>query len=147
MSSDADQLAELGYTSEFKRDMSLWANFAPGFTYLSPESRALRRFLPTRHVPPYAMTVAAIVPAIIVLVSIMLYGVLAMINIAWPRTPNAPWYDNWIVSLGAAIVIGVGLLYMAIGKPHERGGGLAGDAIAPPQEGRSTTATTTGAPS
>lgn len=33
---DAAALASLGYQSEFKRDMSLWANFALGFTYLSP---------------------------------------------------------------------------------------------------------------
>lgn len=34
--SDEDELAALGYTSEFKRDMSPWANFSLGFTYLSP---------------------------------------------------------------------------------------------------------------
>ena len=33
---DAAHLAALGYSSEFKRDMSLWANFSLGFTYLSP---------------------------------------------------------------------------------------------------------------
>jgi len=33
---DAARLAALGYTSEFKREMSLWANFSLGFTYLSP---------------------------------------------------------------------------------------------------------------
>ena len=33
---DAARLASLGYTSEFRRDMSPWANFALGFTYLSP---------------------------------------------------------------------------------------------------------------
>ena len=33
---DAAALAALGYTSEFKRDMSPWANFSLGFTYLSP---------------------------------------------------------------------------------------------------------------
>ena len=33
---DHAHLAALGYTSEFKRDMSLWANFSLGFTYLSP---------------------------------------------------------------------------------------------------------------
>ena len=33
---DADHLSALGYTSEFKRDMSPWANFSLGFTYLSP---------------------------------------------------------------------------------------------------------------
>jgi hypothetical protein len=35
---DAARLAALGYTSEFKRDMSLWANFSLGFTYLSPST-------------------------------------------------------------------------------------------------------------
>ena len=34
--SDAEQLRQLGYTSNFNRSMSLWENFALGFTYLSP---------------------------------------------------------------------------------------------------------------
>ncbi|WML52339.1 amino acid permease [Neobacillus sp. PS3-12] len=34
--SDAAHLASLGYESEFRRDMSPWANFSLGFTYLSP---------------------------------------------------------------------------------------------------------------
>jgi amino acid transporter len=33
---DAEQLRELGYTSNFKRTISLWENFSLGFTYLSP---------------------------------------------------------------------------------------------------------------
>ncbi len=33
---DAAHLHALGYSSEFKRDMSPWANFSLGFTYLSP---------------------------------------------------------------------------------------------------------------
>lgn len=33
---DAEQLKALGYTSKFERSMSLWQNFALGFTYLSP---------------------------------------------------------------------------------------------------------------
>ncbi|MEI9929558.1 MAG: amino acid permease [Rhizomicrobium sp.] len=33
---DAAQLAALGYTAKFDRKMSLWENFALGFTYLSP---------------------------------------------------------------------------------------------------------------
>ncbi|MBC9927507.1 MULTISPECIES: APC family permease [unclassified Leucobacter] len=33
---DADHLAVLGYEGKFDRSMSLWANFALGFTYLSP---------------------------------------------------------------------------------------------------------------
>ena len=31
-----NHLAMLGYTSEFRREMSLWANISLGFTYLSP---------------------------------------------------------------------------------------------------------------
>jgi len=33
---DGDHLAALGYENSFNRSMSLWANFALGFTYLSP---------------------------------------------------------------------------------------------------------------
>lgn len=33
---DDEQLASLGYEQRFKREMSPWANFALGFTYLSP---------------------------------------------------------------------------------------------------------------
>ncbi len=33
---DAEQLRALGYTSNFERSMTLWQNFALGFTYLSP---------------------------------------------------------------------------------------------------------------
>jgi amino acid transporter len=33
---DAEHLAVLGYNDSFKRSMSFWANFALGFTYLSP---------------------------------------------------------------------------------------------------------------
>src|SRR5262245_23650495 len=33
---DDDQLRELGYRPRFERSMSLWGNFALGFTYLSP---------------------------------------------------------------------------------------------------------------
>lgn len=33
---DAEHLAVLGYDDSFKRSMSFWANFALGFTYLSP---------------------------------------------------------------------------------------------------------------
>jgi amino acid transporter len=147
-------------------------------------SGLFRKFLPHRHVPPYAMLVAAIVPAIIVLGSVvstkaltsiisfatlgiylgfhmvtfaalrarlkgwtpsgnftlgswgmvvnvaaLAYGVAAMVIMAWPRTPDVPWYDNWIVALSAAIGAGVGLVYMVIVRPYERSDAIAGDAI------------------
>jgi amino acid transporter len=148
-------------------------------------SRLLRRFQPTRHVPPYAMAVAAVVPAVIVLGSVfstkaltsiisfatlgiylgfhmvtfaalrarlkgwrpsgpftlgrwgmvvnvaaLAYGVLAMVNMAWPRTPEAPWYDNWLVALSAAVGVAIGAVYLLLGKPHLRSDATAGDAIA-----------------
>jgi amino acid transporter len=151
----------------------------------------LRHFNPTRHVPPYAMAVAAAVPAVIVLGSVfstkaltsiisfatfgiylgfqmvvlaalrarlkgwepngpfrlgrwgmpvtaaaLTYGVLAMINMAWPRTPDVPWYDNWLVALSAIVGIGVGAVYMVIAKPYTRSEATSGDAI--PQAGKPT---------
>jgi amino acid transporter len=148
-------------------------------------SHLLRHFLPGRHVPPYAMLVGAVVPAIIVLGSIfstkaltsiisfatlgiylgfqmvvfaalrarlrgwkpsgafrmgpwglpvtiaaLAYGVLAMINMAWPRTPDVPWYDNWLVALSAAAGVGIGAIYLVVAKPHERSDATHGDAIA-----------------
>jgi amino acid transporter len=147
-------------------------------------SHLLRHFDRKRHVPPYAMVVAATVPAVIVLGSVvstkalntiisfailgiylgfqmvvfaalrarlkgwvpsgpfslgawgmpvtvlaLTYGVLTMINIAWPRTPDAPWYDNWLVALSAAVGVGIGAIYLVIAKPYLRSDAISGDAI------------------
>jgi amino acid transporter len=147
-------------------------------------SRLLAKFSPSRHVPPYALIVAAAVPAVIIIGSkfstdaltkivsfaalgiyiafqmVVLaalrarskgwtpsgkyrlgawawpvnlvalgYGIIAMINMAWPRTPDVPWYDNYIVALSAVIVIGIGLVYMLVAKPYDRGDAPHGDAI------------------
>jgi amino acid transporter len=147
-------------------------------------SRVLARFSEARHVPPYALLLAAVLPALLIIgsklsadaltkiisfatlgiylgfqmvvlaalrarlrgwrpsgpftlgrwglvvnVAALVYGVSAMINIAWPRTPDVPWYDNWITALGAAVVIGAGLLYMAVTRHHGRGDAPAGDAV------------------
>jgi amino acid transporter len=59
------------------------------------------------------------------------YGIVALVNICWPRTPGTPWYDNYIVLVSGAVVVGVGGLYMAVAKPQERGDAPAGDALAP----------------
>jgi hypothetical protein len=52
-----------------------------------------------------------------------------MINMAWPRTPDAPWYDNWIVALSALVVVGIGLVYMTIHALHDRSTAPRDDAI------------------
>ncbi|WP_148573578.1 APC family permease [Nocardioides caldifontis] len=147
-------------------------------------SALLKKFSAARHVPPYALLVAAIVPAVIVIgskvsedalvkiisfaafgiylgfqmvvlaalrarlkgwvpsgkytlgqwglpvnIAALAYGVIAMINMAWPRTPDVPWYDNWIVWISAAIVVGFGLVYMAVHPTYGRSEAPYSDAI------------------
>lgn len=147
-------------------------------------SSLLKKFSPTRHIPPYALLVSAFVPAIIVIGSrasenaitkiisfatlgmyigfqmvvlaalrarlkgwvpsgkytlgawglpvniiALVYGVIAMVNMAWPRTPDVPWYDNWIVALSGVVVVAVGLIYMAVHPLHDRSTGAYDDAI------------------
>ncbi|HEY9495877.1 MAG TPA: amino acid permease [Intrasporangium sp.] len=163
---------------------------------MMPGWHALSRFSPRRAVPPNALLLAAVVPAVIVLGSIvsenaltkivsfaalgiylgfmmvvlaalrarikgwrpsgpftlgtwglpvtlvaLTYQVLAAANMSWPRTPDAPWYDNWIVLLSAGIVITIGLVYMLVARPHERHDAPHGDAVAStldPDSGRAT---------
>ena len=57
------------------------------------------------------------------------YQCIAAINMAWPRTPDAPWYDNWIVSLSALIVVGTGFLYMTFSNRHDHHDSPYDDAI------------------
>jgi len=57
------------------------------------------------------------------------YQILAALNMAWPRTPDAPWYDNYIVILSAVVVVGVGLVYMLAAKPYLRKDTPHGDAV------------------
>jgi amino acid transporter len=64
-----------------------------------------------------------------VTIAALSYGVLAMINMAWPRTPDAPWYDNWLVALSAAVGAGIGAIYLVLARPYERSDAIAGDAI------------------
>jgi amino acid transporter len=151
---------------------------------MMPASALFKRVLVTRHVPPFALLLAATVPAIIIIgskvsadaltkiisfaalgiylafmmvvlaalrarlkgwkpsgkftlgkwglgvnIAAIVYQLLAAANMAWPRTPDLPWYDNWIVLLSAGVVLAVGLLYMVIDKPYDRRKDLAhGDA-------------------
>ena len=62
-------------------------------------------------------------------VAALTYGVAASVNVAWPRTPDVPWYDNWIVLLSTGVVVVLGLAYMALGRPWGRSTAPAGDAV------------------
>jgi hypothetical protein len=68
-------------------------------------------------------------PATPVNVAALAYGIIAIVNMCWPRTPDAPWYDNWLVALSGAIVIGLGLAYMALHRSYGRSEAPYDDAI------------------
>lgn len=141
-------------------------------------------FWQNRHVPPYALTLAAVVPAVIIIgskvsenaltkiisfaalgiylaffmvtvaamrarasgwqpsgkfrlgpwawivnIAAIMWGILGMLNMAWPRDFSLAWYDNFLVPLSAAVVIGVGLIYMLTARPYDHGDAPSGDAI------------------
>ena len=48
------------------------------------------------------------------------YGVLAIVNIGWPRASETPWFINYSVALSTAVVISAGLAYLLITKPTAR---------------------------
>ena len=146
--------------------------------------RRLAQFWHQRHVPPYALILAAVVPSVVIVGSkistdaltrivsfaalgiyigfqmvvlaalrgrlkgwvpsgkftlgrwglavntaALIYGVAAMVNMCWPRTPDAPWYDNYLVLLSAVLVIGAGVVYMLAGRPYDHGDAPSDTAI------------------
>jgi amino acid transporter len=56
------------------------------------------------------------------------YGVTAIVNMAWPRSPQDPWYSNYGMLVATAGVVSLGLIYMLFGRPYDRGNAPAGDA-------------------
>lgn len=62
-------------------------------------------------------------------VAALAYGVAAIVNMVWPRTPDAPWYDDYLVLLSGVVVVGAGLVLMAVLRPYRHSGAVSGDAI------------------
>jgi amino acid transporter len=58
----------------------------------------------------------------------LLYGISAIVNILWPRSPTDPWYVNYGMLVTTIGVVMLGALYMVTAKPYERGNAPAGDA-------------------
>ncbi len=56
------------------------------------------------------------------------YGIFAIINMAWPRSPNDPWYSNYGMIVTTIGVVVLGALYMTTARPYEHGNAPAGDA-------------------
>jgi amino acid transporter len=56
------------------------------------------------------------------------YGVLAIINMTWPRSPQDPWYSNYGMIVVWVAVVAIGLVYAALFRPYDHGDAPAGDA-------------------
>jgi amino acid transporter len=56
------------------------------------------------------------------------YGVLAIINMMWPRNPGTPWYNNYGVIVVWISIIVIGIFYAALFRPYDHGDAPAGDA-------------------
>ena len=56
------------------------------------------------------------------------YGVGAIVNMSWPRSPLAPWYVNYAMSVTTAAVVVCGGFYMLLAKPYAKGNAPSGDA-------------------
>ena len=56
------------------------------------------------------------------------YGIFAIINMLWPRSPHDPWYTNYGMMVTTAGVLVLGTLYMVLAKPYDHGNAPAGDA-------------------
>jgi amino acid transporter len=56
------------------------------------------------------------------------YGISAIVNILWPRSPGEAWYVNYGMLVTTLAVVGLGAAYMLIARPYERGNAPAGDA-------------------
>jgi amino acid transporter len=61
----------------------------------------------------------------------LLYGLGAIVNMSWPRSPADPWYNNYGVIVTSLGVIALGLVYMAVARPYDRGKAPSGDAHHP----------------
>jgi amino acid transporter len=61
-------------------------------------------------------------------IAALIYGVGAIVNMVWPRSPDAAWYINYSMILTTVVVMGAGFLYMLLAKPYDKGTAPAADA-------------------
>ncbi len=66
-------------------------------------------------------------------VAALIYGLSAIVNMSWPRSPADPWFSNYGVITTSVGVILLGAVYMIVGRPYDRGHAPAGDAHRQPQ--------------
>ncbi len=58
----------------------------------------------------------------------LVYGVTALLDMVWPRSPDQPWYVNYGMMFTVGLIGVIGLGYMALRRTHDRGAAPAADA-------------------
>lgn len=61
-------------------------------------------------------------------IAALVYGLCAIVNMSWPRSPDGPWFASYGVIVTSVGVIVLGSVYMVIWRPYDRGRAPAGDA-------------------
>jgi len=62
-------------------------------------------------------------------IAALVYGISAIVDMVWPRSPSEPWYLNYGMIFTTAIVLACGVAYMVVARPYERSDAPAGDAL------------------
>jgi amino acid transporter len=62
-------------------------------------------------------------------IAALTWGILAITNMVWPRTPDVAWWDNYIVIIMVVVVIAVGTIYMLVSGRAEKSTAPYTDAI------------------
>lgn len=113
-SEDDAHLAALGYTSDFKRSMSLWGNLALGFTYLSPVVGVYSLFASSLGAGGPAMIWAVVIAAVGQLMVATVFGeVVSQFPVAggiypWARRlwgARWAWMTGWVYMLALVATI------------------------------------------
>jgi amino acid transporter len=58
----------------------------------------------------------------------LVYGLGAILDMLWPRTPTASWYVNYAMGTTWLGIVCLGGLYMLLARPYNAGSAPAGDA-------------------
>ena len=56
------------------------------------------------------------------------YGVTALLDMVWPRSPDDPWFSNYAMIITTIGVFVLGLAYMLLARPYDQGNSPSGDA-------------------
>jgi amino acid transporter len=56
----------------------------------------------------------------IVKLGALAYGIAAILNLAWPRTPSAGWFANWLIVISMAVIVILGLLQLPAVRLNKR---------------------------